>query len=194
MGSIYKHIQSKEDVLLALGHQYHLHFLKICEQVMDLPLPMVERMVAVQLVGDEHSSPYSFGPQLITLLSNQAVLQRASPGWLEKYIASSIAIEHLFRQKLIEACAAGELNTGNNDRETLVDEIITSVWAICVGHDQVLSQRNVWKHEVKTVRLESDSNIIKALQRLLNTYQWKTALTDELIGHACRELENRGLR
>jgi AcrR family transcriptional regulator len=40
MGSIYKHIQSKEDVLLALGTRSRLHFGALVRKVIALPLPI----------------------------------------------------------------------------------------------------------------------------------------------------------
>lgn len=194
MGSIYKHIQSKEDVLVALGYQCQIHFRAVAQQVLALPLPIVARIVAVQLVATEHNYPYSFGPQLVTLLANEAVLKRASPGWLDKYIASDIAVEDLFQQQMFEACDTGELIVGPDSRDALAEEIITSVWAVCVGHSQVIAHRNVRERVVKRDLLDGGATIIRALQRLLNTYQWKTELTDDLIFQACEKLEECGLR
>ncbi len=194
MGSIYKHIQSKEDVLVALGYRSHIHFEKLARTVLALPLPITARIVAVQLVDAQHNSPYSFGSQLMALLGNEAILRRASPGWLEKYLTRDIAVERLFQQQLLEAANSGELNIEAANRELLVNEITTAIWSLCVGHTQVTRQRNVRTLVAETLRLETNSTIVRALQRLMNPYPWRTPLTDELLELASRMLTEHGLR
>lgn len=194
MGSIYKHIQSKDDVLVALGYRSERHFEQLARRVMALPLPYSARVVALQLVESQHFYPYSFGAQLITLLGNEAILRRASPGWLEKYIACDIAVEGIFIQQLRESADRGELNTEGRDKDALLIEINTALWSLCVGHTQVMRQRNVRTLTVDTQRLEIHSPIVRALQRLTNTYPWRTSLTDELLEHTCRVLVEHNLR
>lgn len=193
MGSIYKHIQRKEDVLVALGYRAQMHFEQLVHRIMELPLPYSARVIALQLVESQHLYPYSFGAQLITLLGNEAILRRASPGWLEKYIARDIAVERLFNQQLRESAESGELLI-EGDKETLLNEINTALWALCVGHTQVMRQRNVRTLAVDTPRLELDSPIVRTLQRLTNTYPWREPLTDELLEHTCRVLVDHNLR
>lgn len=193
MGSIYKHMQSKEDVLVALGCESLHYFEGVTRKVLSLPLPVSARTLAIQLVDDKHSSPYTFGPELNTLLGNEAILRRASPGWLEKYIGISILIESLFREHVFTACDSGELIC-DSTKEGLADELVTCIWSICVGHTQVQMQRNIRNRNNRTECLQSDSTIVHGLQRLLNTYTWKTPLSDELIGETCRLLKERGLR
>lgn len=194
MGSIYKHMQSKEDVLVALGHESLRYFENLAREVLALPLPVVARTVAIQLVDDRYASPYSFGAELNTLLGNEAILRRASPGWLEKYVGTSQAVEALFREQLLAACDSGELTADGLSREALADEIVTCIWSICVGHTQVQMQRNIRHRGSRPYHLESDSTIVHGLHRLLNTYSWTTPLTDDLIDQACGLLEARGLR
>jgi AcrR family transcriptional regulator len=194
MGSIYKHIQSKEDVLVALGHRSHIHFEKLARSVLALPLPIGARIVAVQLVDRKHTSPYRFGPQLITLLGNEAILRRASPNWIEKYLARDAAIEDLFRQQLLEAANTGELVIDKGNQDALVHEITTAVWSLCVGHTQVTNARNARTLADATSRLEPESIVVRALQRLMNTYTWRTPLTDALLKQTCSTLAQQGLR
>ncbi len=194
MGSIYKHIQSKEDVLVALGYRSHIHFEKLARAVLALPLPIAARIVAVQMVDRKHTSPYGFGPQLITLLGNEAILRRASPNWLEKYLARDVAIEELFREHLLEAANAGELGVDNGKRDALVHEITTAVWSLCVGHTQVTNARSVRTLTDSASRLEPESIVVRALQRLMNTYTWRAPLTDALLDQTCRTLSDHGLR
>lgn len=194
MGSIYKHIQSKEDVLVALGYRAQIHFEQLARRVMELPLPYSARVVAVQLVESPHFYPYRFGAQLITLLGNEAILRRASPGWLEKYIARDIAVEMLFNEQLREATRRGELLVTGPDQEAVLNELNTALWSLCVGHTQVMRQRNARALSGDIPRLEINSTIVRALQRLMNTYPWQTPLTDELLEHTCRVLVEHNLR
>jgi AcrR family transcriptional regulator len=195
MGSIYKHIQSKEDVLLALGHRSRLHFAALARQVVALPLPIAARLVGIQLVDAEHASPFSFGAELTTLLANEALLRRGSRGWLDQYLAADAAVEQLFYDQLARAWDDGEIGGHAERKETLCDAINTATWSLCVGYLQVVRQRGVRAlAATRTTRLEVDSTIIRALQRLLNTYEWRTPLTDEWIARTGEALEQIGLR
>jgi hypothetical protein len=194
MGSIYKHIQSKEDVLLALGYYSRVHFQTMAGKVMAMPLPIAARLVGVQLVDAEHASPWSFGAELTSLLANEAILRRASPGWLDKYIAADIALDEFFNAQIQKACDDGELHLDGEAGNTQVDELNRATWALCVGHMQVVRQRSVRVLTSGATRLESDSTVIRALQRLLNTYPLATPLTNELIAETCAALEAVGLR
>lgn len=194
MGSIYKHIKSKEDVLVALGYYSQVHFMELVNKLMALPLPLAARLVAIQLVDNIHSSPYSFGFQLITLLGNEAILRRASTGWVEKYIACDVEIDQLFQDQFGKACDDGELIVDGESRELVLNEIITATWALCVGYSQVNQQKSVRSITQDPTRLETNSVVIRAFQRLLNSYQWQAPLTNELIKETCQQLEQLGLR
>jgi AcrR family transcriptional regulator len=194
MGSIYKHIQSKEDVLVALGYRAQLHFEQIARRVMALPLPIVARIVALQLVDVQHTYPYSFGSQLITLLGNEAILRRASPRWLEKYLAHDVSLELFFERLMLDAAEQGELIVAPEARRAMVNEINTATWALCVGHVQVMRHRGARTLGPDEPRLAYDSTVVRGLQRLLNAYPWQTSLTDELLERACGLLADEGLR
>ena len=198
MGSIYKHIQSKEDVLVALGYHYQQHFMAVVKQIFALPLPAVARIPAVQLMDHSLVSPFGFAPQLETLLGNEAILRRASPGWLEKFIAVDIAVEDLFQQEILRACDEGELRVEAPQQEAIANELVTSMWSICVGHTQVQMQRSA-RHLLnqdtpERTRLESDSVIVRSMTRMMNTYPWTTPLTEELLATTCQLLQKQGLR
>lgn len=201
MGSIYKHMQSKEDVLVALGCRAQSHFLKLIDRVMALPLPPVARIVAIKLVAHEHIWLYGFGPQLETLLANVPVLTRASRHWLDEYIARDIETEERFLRVIRDACVSGELDLNGgryaqdkNDTTAMADEIVTCVWAICVGHNQVQMQRHARQITATPCTLEIASSIVQGMQRLVNSYPWKTPLSDELLKETCRQLTKQGLR
>jgi AcrR family transcriptional regulator len=194
MGSIYKHIQSKEDVLVALGYYSRIHFEQLACRILALPLPIAARLVAVQLVNLCHTSPYSFGAQLTTLLGNEALLRRASAGWLERYLARDRAVEALFHKELMDAADSGELQVTGDAKATTVNEISTAIWSLCVGHAQVARQRNVRTFSEDHTQLDRDSAIVRTLQRLLNTYPWRTPVSDELLDATCQLLSAEGLR
>ena len=198
MGSIYKHIQSKEDVLVALGYRSKVHFKNLVHQIFELPLPPVAKIVAVQLMDHSLVSDIGFGPQLETLLGNESILKRASRRWLEKFMEINIEVEDVFTQLLLHACESSELLVAQDEKANLVNEIVTSSWSLCVGHTQVAMQRgsrNILDQGIPPpVRYESDATIIQTLKRLLNTYQWKSPLTSELIEYTCGQLQQSGLR
>ena len=191
MGSIYKHIQTKEDVLLALGCASTQHFESLVREIMAMPLPIVARLVAVQLVDPERASPFSFGTELSSLLANDAILRRGSPGWLERFFAADRALEDLFRSQLRAAVFTGDLVV-NCDED--VDDINTATWSLCVGYVQVARQRSVRISVTTQAAVTTESVAMRALQRLLNTYTWTAPLTDALIAETCAQLESRGLR
>lgn len=194
MGSIYKHIQSKEDVLVALGYRAQLHFEQVARKVMALPLPIVARIVALQLVDVQHTYPYSFGSQLITLLGNEAILRRASQRWLEKYLAHDVGLEQFFERLMLDAAEQGELLVAPEARQAMVNEINTTTWALCTGHVQVMRHRSARVLGPDELHPVYDSTVVRGLQRLLNAYPWQTPLTDELLDHVCQLLGEAGLR
>src|SRR5688572_23596273 len=163
MGSIYKHIQSKEDVLVALGYRAQLHFEQVARRVMALPLPIVARIVALQLVDVQHTYPYSFGSQLITLLGNEAILRRASPRWLEKYLAHDVNLELFFERLMLDAAERGELIVAPDARRAMVNEINTATWALCVGHVQVMLHRGARTLGPDEPQLADDSSVVRGL-------------------------------
>jgi hypothetical protein len=155
---------------------------------------MCARIVAVQLVEPQHSSPYSFGSQLINLLGNEAILRRASTGWVEKYLAHDAAVEDMFRQALVQATDLGELMVDADRKDGLINEIMLAVWSLCVGHTQVFRQRNVRAPVAQQLSLNRHAPVVHALQRLMNTYPWQAPLTNELLDHTCQILADEGLR
>lgn len=198
MGSIYKHMQSKEDVLVALGWRSLKQMRESFETVLSLNMPAATRLLSVQLFCHEKVSLYSFGPHLEMLLGNEAILQRASQGWLEKMIKADISIEQMFQQKIIDAIEDGEFKVEIDDTAALAEEIVTGLWSIGVGHTQVMlhrSARNIIGRGVEmTEKLETNGAIIRSTTRLINSYPWKQPVTEESIEHACQLMQAAGLR
>jgi len=198
MGTIYKHIQSKEDVLVALAYRMYTHLLNTFKEIQSLPLPIPERLMAVSLICKEKVYLYDFDDQLGSLVVSKAVLQRASRGWLEKMIHTDKAVEESFANIIREAYTTGELIVDADQKDSLVEEINVGLWSMCVGFTQVavqLDARNIiGQGKEIALTVNPDSLIIKNTQRLINSYPWKNPITSASIENICRTLEEKGLR
>ncbi len=198
MGSIYKHIQSKEDVLVALATKMFEKLFVTFQTVLALPLSGTERLLASQLIDFEKAGLNSFDSLLETLVSNEAVLQRASKGWLEKMIKADEALEKQFYQAINQECESQELMVNEQQKEEVIEEIQVSQWALNVGFNQVAMQRHA-RHLVGSgvplpFPLGPEDPIVKSSTRLLNSYPWKNPATTEGLHRACKLLEQHGLR
>lgn len=198
MGSIYKHIQSKEDVLVALATKMFEKLFTTFQTVLSLPLSGTERLLACQLVDFEKAGLNSFDSLLETLVSNEAVLQRASKGWLEKMIKADEALEAQFFQAINQECETRELMVDDEQKGQTIEEIQVSQWSLNVGFNQVALQRHA-RHLVGSgvplpFPLGPEDPIIKSATRLLNSYPWKNPATTEGLYKACKLLEQHGLR
>ncbi|MBA54279.1 MAG: TetR family transcriptional regulator [Pseudomonadales bacterium] len=198
MGSVYKHMQSKEDVLVALGYRSNVQLKRVFMEVLSLPLPVSVRLIAVQLFCHEKVALYRFSQHLDMLLGNEAILQRASERWLQRFMEEHIAIEQLFRQTIFDACESGELVVDSGEQEAMAHEMVIGMWSLCVGHTQVIMQRSarnvIGRGAEGPKKLECNSPIIRSIKTVINSYPWKTPVTDELIMQAIQMLEQRDLR
>lgn len=200
MGSIYKHIQFKEDVLVALAYRMYMNLLSVFQEIQALPLPIPERLMATNLVSKEKVFLYSFDAQLGSLVNSKAVLQRASKGWIEKMIRADKAVEESFASIIREAYETGELQSTTDDAERLIEEINVGLWSMCVGFTQVavqLDARSVLGNSIggeTLLSMEPGSPFINNVQRLLNSYPWKNNVTDTDLKRICNTLKKKGLR
>ncbi len=182
MGSIYKHVQCKEDIILALGIRSFAHLSKIFEQVLSLPITTPEKIVGLALLSKEKTQVYPFDSQLEAMAANEAVIKRASSYWTERLFRSGEACESAFIKWMHKAAFSGELKlNGNTDAH--IQELCTGTWALTVGFDDVQVVKQIrLVSEGKSVLKEGaavDSPLIKNLQRLINTYDWQEPLTTE---------------
>lgn len=198
MGSIYKHIQTKEDVLVALAYRVYCNLFDVFSAIDSLPLTTPQRLVAAKLFCKEKVCLYEFDGHLENLVNSKAVLQRASAHWLEKMIRMDKSIEDLFTTIIRNGCNSGELIVELECQESLVEEINVGLWSLCVGFNQVVVQldaRNaIGEGTDLSLMVGPGSPIIKNVQRLVNSYPWKEPVTDFDIQMICDVLEARGLR
>ena len=183
---------------MALGYRSNAQLRKVFSEVLSMPLPVAARLIAVQLFCHEKVALYSFSAHLDLLLGNEAILQRASERWLHRFIEEHIAIEDLFRQTIFDACAAGDLMVDADQRDAMAHEMVIGMWSLCVGHTQVIMQRSarnvIGRGVERPTCPQWDSPIIRSVKTVLNSYPWKTPVTDELITQAIKMLEDRDLR
>ncbi|MEH6357848.1 MAG: TetR/AcrR family transcriptional regulator [Pseudomonadales bacterium] len=198
MGSIYKHIQSKEDVLIALATNMFKNLRQVFERLLALPLSMPEKLLGIGLMTPDKYQLYSFDSHLEMLIGNEALLKRASNGWIEKMVRVEEPLEQLFRDAISAAVDSGELALDGQNRKTLVEEILVAIWSMNVGFFQVAFQRHaramVGEPADLPFPLAITDPFTKTVQRLLNTYQWQQPLTDAGIKNLCGVLEQEGLR
>ncbi|MGO1117564.1 TetR/AcrR family transcriptional regulator [Rhodovibrionaceae bacterium A322] len=198
MGSLYKHVQSKEDVLVALSTRLAEHQKAVSEAVMGAPLTMPERLMAAMLLPPEKLYNYSFGVHLQMLTSNEALLRRSSPGWLSKLMVIEEAIDEVFSGTIDRALDSKELRTGSETRETTHKMLSDGLWSLYVGFVQVAYQRQTAEllniEKPLPFPLQTNDPIIKTTKILINGFDWETPLSDEGIERAASQLEQMNLR
>ena len=198
MGSIYKHVQSKEDVLVALAtrmvRQHHEAF----TELMAFPLTMPERLMCTILLSPEKLHTFPFGVHLEMLIGNEAVLQRASPRWVETLARFDQAIESSFSDALQAAWQNGELQVDEVDRDNTIEMLLVSLWSMSVGFIQVAYQRHTWhltsSEYALPFPLAADHPLVDSAKRLINSVAWSTPLDEAGVHKACAMLEERGYR
>ncbi|CAA0110280.1 Fatty acid metabolism regulator protein [BD1-7 clade bacterium] len=197
MGSVYKHVQTKEDVLVALATE-SLHFLtdRIAE-ILALDLSVPERLAAV-LLGD-HKKIYrrSFDPQLETLVMQKPLLERSSNQWRERLFAAQARIDRTFMTLLEAAIDDNELIVGDN-RSEILNQLMLGNWALNVGFHHVSVQTegvsvyhgdDAWSAPYKPTCAQ-----VQTFKAVVNAVQWRKPLDDDGIARACDALVEMGLR
>ena len=181
MGSVYKHIKTKEDVLIALATNMFKNLEQVFQHILTLPLSMPELLLGISLMTPDKYRLYCFDAHLEMLIGNEAVLKRASREWIEKMVRADKSIEQRFNNRVSQAIDCGELDLDGQSRELIEEEVLVAVWSMNVGFFQVAFQRHarglVGHAEELPFPLAADAPFIKTVQRLLNTYQWQQPLT-----------------
>ena len=196
MGSVYKHVQSKEDVLIALATKMYVNELNYYQKVLALPLTLPEKTIAINLIDRSKVQLYSFEGRLDTLLSSAALLKRGSPRWIDRMIDNSRKIEQAFQQLFMAAADSGEFISGVE----AVEEIGIVLWSLCAGYFQLVRQHQSWlqgdttPYSDELAAIATDAIHIRGLKRMLNAYDWQQPLTEDGILKACKLLEDISFR
>jgi len=199
VGSVYKHVQSKEDVLIALAARMYKNGLQAYEKILSMPVSTPEKMIGINMMHKWKTQTYSFESQLDNLVTTPALLERCSPGWLRRMRSHCKKVEELFEQVLTQAADSGELISGHD----VVEEVNLAIWSFNWGYFHMVRQYQCHVQEKPAdtaIILSFDSEIaedalhIKSLVRLINAYEWQQPLTCEGIKKVCQLLEAEGLR
>lgn len=194
MGSVYKFVQCKEDVLIALATKMYQKRQGIFKQVLSLPLTTPERIIATSLLDYGKVQMFGFDDQLESMVNNRAVMNRCSPRWVDHMISCGQACETIFNGFLTNAANTGELISGECD----IEEICLGTWSLAVGYFHTVRIHKSWQHGIEEqeeeTALEPDNVHIRSLQRLINTYNWQKPIKKEDILKTCQCLSEHGLR
>ena len=196
MGSVYKQVQSKEDLLVALATRMYQRELALFDRILGFELSTPEKIVAISLLDRDKVNLFRFDAQLDNLVANTAILQRASSLRVNQMLAASKATAERFTQCFVLAVDRGEFLSGME----LVEEMNIAAWSITVGYLRNVEHQLQWGEEGALINaqkpqvLTPNSVHIRGLVRLLNAYQWSQPLTEIGLHRICRVLQSQGLR
>ena len=197
IGSLYKHVQTKEDVLLALATEMFRNHAWRFQRAFALPLTTPERLIAVNLADNEMVGLYAFESNLELMVTNEAILERGSAGWLERMYQAERHSYDICLDLLAEAERRGELRC-EGEPGACFDLIITGIWAMTVGFLHV--NRQIGKLGNYRAGLTGagpnapEGPQVQAVKAFLNSFSWETPLSDAGIRKACDQLVEIGHR
>lgn len=204
MGSVYKFVQCKEDVLIALATRMYQERQSVFKKVLALPLTTPERIIAISLLDFSKVQMYNFDNQLESIVNTEAMMKRCSERWLSLMIACGKQCETMFQQFLQNAANSGELTSGSRD----IEEINLGTWSLSVGYFQTVRLHQCWhndldenidgiddeENEKNTLVLTADNIHIRTMKRLVNTYDWQQKVSNDDIENICLHLADAELR
>ncbi|MBE0365935.1 hypothetical protein PULV_b0644 [Pseudoalteromonas ulvae UL12] len=199
MGSIYKHVQCKEDIIFALAIRVFKHYSMIFKEILELPLTTPERIMGITLLNPMKMQLYPFDTHLDAFVANELVVTKTSPLWTERMISAHQHCEEIFYQTMKQAVQNNELICDDeNEIEAMIDEINLGGWSLTVGYQNVERITQIRQIALGTAQLHepvaSDSAIVRIFTRLINSYQWQTPLDKAGIEKTVQLLIARNLR
>ena len=196
MGSVYKFVQCKEDVLIALATRMYQERQQVFKKVLSLELTSPERIIAASLLDFSKVQMYNFDSQLESIVNTDAMMKRCSSRWLTQMIACGERCQTMFQSFLQASAMSGELTSGERD----IEEINLGTWSLSVGYFQTVRLHQSWRNDLnetteeKAFVLAPDDLHIKTLVRLVNTYDWQQKIGQQDIEKVCQALEAAQLR
>ncbi|TWX66359.1 TetR/AcrR family transcriptional regulator [Colwellia demingiae] len=200
MGSVYKFVQCKEDVLIALATRMYQERQSVFKKVHALPLTTPERILATSLLDFSKVQMYNFDNQLESIVNTEAMMKRCSERWLTQMNACEERCQTMFQQLLQAAADSGELISGSRD----IEEINLGTWSLSVGYFQTVHLHQCLKNDLdektnessenNTFVLAADNPHIRTMKRLVNTYDWQQKISDGDIKKVCLHLTSAELR
>mgnify|MGYP000123481864 CR=1 FL=1 len=198
MGSVYKHVQSKEDVLVALVAKSMKHMHAVFEEFFAKDLSAPEQMIGSVLWTPDKLYLHPFGVHMEMMVHNDAVLAKASPRWLDTIARIDLSMEALFVKAIEKAIDDGELTVASSERAKVTEELMVGVWSLYVGFVQVAYQRGSRAPHQDAIQLPFplplDHALVCAARRLINSYSWKVPLDDKSIERVSGVMTEMGYR
>lgn len=195
VGSLYKHVQSKEDLLVALATRLSRHTRQLYGRVLAADLSGPQRIIGLSLLNPEKTRLFSFDEHLNTLVSSEAILRKASAGWLSQMREAAESIDTMFRDFFQGMADSGELRVAD---EAELHTLSMGCWSMCAGFQHIALMRNVRggerQEQMLNYPLKAGDYPIVCTQRLLNSYHWAQALSREAIDATCETLVAMGYR
>ncbi|MGB0893216.1 MAG: TetR/AcrR family transcriptional regulator [Parashewanella sp.] len=194
VGSLYKYVQTKEDVIIALACQYFENLAVFASRIYQMPLSMPQKLMGFLLACPQKSGKFSFDLDLEVLATSEPVLRRCSPMWKVRMLSLTEKMGEICHQKVQDCFDSGEY-LGDSFEE--IHELSIGNWAMSAGCKQVrCHQKIMGEHGGEQVshhqQIEQDS--LRAMRRFINAYPWKQPLTDEGIEQVKVELIKLGYR
>lgn len=195
VGSLYKHVQSKEDLIILLACEMSEHIYGLMMTIHDAPLNMPQKLIALPLLDPKKTQRFSFDLDLEILSSSEPVLRRCSPMWKARFLALENKISEMCVQKNMDCFKSGEF-IGDNIEEA--EELNFGNWAMSIGFRQISSYFEVLSQHMPPQGCVDSSALgnrsINAIMRFINAYSWKQPLTLEGIELTKQALVKLGYR
>lgn len=197
MGSIYKHVQCKEDIIFALAARVFTYQSSIFQNILEMELSTPEKIAAIALLNPTKIQVYPFDSHLESFAANDLVISRASSLWTERMIKAHEACEKVFNKCMHQAAYSGELKLNGNIEE-MIEEINLGSWALLMGYqyvDRIVQIRHISEGTDSLKEpLATNAPAVKSLQRLLNSYDWQKPLDSAGLDKAADLLITNQLR
>ena len=198
MGSVYKHVRTKEDVLMALAANMYQEMSKRFCQTTRLPLTLPERLVAGSLICPTQLQSFSFGSHLEKLITNEAVLNRASDEWVEKMIRAGSKMDDIFSDQIVRAIDEKELIVEADQEDNICQQLSIGLWSMGVGFDQVnyhlQGRQRIGYEYTDPFPLTVDHPFMQGIIRFINSFEWREAFDPNRFDHVCEVLAENNLR
>ncbi|NQZ21445.1 MAG: TetR/AcrR family transcriptional regulator [Colwellia sp.] len=198
MGSVYKFVQCKEDLLIALATKMYQEKQRVFSQVLALPLTTPERIIGLSLLDFSKVQMYSFDDQLESIVNTNSIMKRSSPRWLDYMFNCCKVCEDSFQVLLQTAIDSEELQpvAGNE-----MEQINIGAWSLTVGYFQTVRLHHGRNHNQQgddaqdcISALAVDNVHILNLQRFMNSFDWRAKVSKEDIEKVAEQLVALALR
>lgn len=198
VGSLYKHVHSKEDVLVLLALKMTDGIAEMTEKLVSLDLPLNQRLIAFTLLTPAKVYGFDDGIHLEMLIASEAILRKASTERVGQLVQLDARMETQVRTAFFAAISSGELDTEQDEPEEVVAQLMAGVWGMHVGFEHLAYARFARRSSTQSFDelfpLAPDAPLVASLRRFLNTYNWKQPLTSKDVESVATQLNELGYR